>query len=726
MSVGGLLVASARLPVTLARRSDGWEAVPSAGGLVAALNMVLERSPFQWFGWPGTFVPESEHEAVRRELRRYSSTPVFVAEGDMQGFHQNYSNQTLWPLLHGRVDRARFDLEGWHAFRAVSEVFADSLCAALAPNDAVWIHDYQLSLVPQLLRERGVENPIGFFLHTPFPAAEVFRALPQREAVLRGLLGADLVGFQSHEFAGHFRQAAARLAGASIEGSSLRVGDRIVDVGALPVGIDPDEIRGMGESREARQELASLQTTYAGRRIVVGVDRFDYTKGIPEKLRAFETMLERYPRLRQRVVLIQVAQPSRMAVEEYQQLKRDVDELVGRINGRFGSASFTPVVYVSQSISRERIMGLYRAADVALLTPLVDGMNLVALEYVAAKKDRPASLVLSEFTGAAQYLAGARLVNPHDALQVSDVLADCLEGQPPNVEAFRNMRRFVDENTASRWADGFLDRLRAAGTRPRATGEPLLLDTSPLLERLRAANTPVILVGEGAVLSSDGLPSSPNLGALGALADLIGVCGVSRRSREAVESWGLPPRLSWLAEYGTVVRDAQGQWSPQDADSDGDLRELVEPVLREFVRHTPGSAVEFRPRVALWHCGSAGMECAALQTSILIPLLEERLRGTPYIVGRSRRAVEVRHVSLDVPHALRRFSECYPDADFVLCLADPRVDGALVRRASSEFGKRVFCLSVSGPSRLADAWITGPEMLPELLRRLKERLGSEA
>ena len=708
---GGLIVASARLPVTLSRRSDGWEAIPSVGGLVAALGLVMERSPFQWLGWPGTFVPDSEQGAVVRELQRHRSRPVFIAQDDIEGFYQSFSNQTLWPLLHNRLDRTRFEVGGWSGFHAANSAFCAAILKVATEDDVVWVHDYQLSLVPQMLRTLGAKFPIGFFLHTPFPPADTFRHLPQRAAMLEGILGADLVGFQSHEYAGHFRQASVRLVGASCCDEGLQLRDRFIDVATLPIGIDPQEIRELAGSRGARQELSTLQTTYAGRKIIAGVDRFDYTKGIPEKLRAFEALLERYPRLRQRVVLIQVTQPSRTTVGEYQQLKREVDELVGRINGRFGSSSFMPVVHVNQTMSRERIVGLYRAADYALVTPLADGMNLVALEYVAARGDRGGILILSEFTGAAQFLSGARLVNPHDSVRTADILAECLDTPPQATDSFASMRRYVTENTVSVWAEAYVEKLKCSGkARVHEVGR-FLAEKSPFVARLATAGAPIVVFGDSAILDPDGLLLDASVAALIALSRNIDTYGVSRKSLGTIDAWNLPTTLNWLAQWGTAHRVGGEGWAALGVVDSAEIRELTEPVLKEFVRHTPGSALCYKSGSAIWHCSGANPQFAALQSSLLIPILEERLRGHPYVVERHRRSVEIRHSALSMQEAVSRLSTLRPTADWLLFFGDPAFDSALFAAIGATFSDRVLRISVAGPSRIADAWLDGSDEL---------------
>lgn len=725
MITRGLIVASARLPVALAQHQQRWEAEPSPGGLVTALVWVARSRQFRWFGWPGTYVPEAAHDEVRAELARHGSEPVFIAQGDIEGFHQSFSNQTLWPLFHNRVNRTRFDVGGWESYRAVNEAFADAIAAAVSPSDVIWVHDYQLTLVPAMLRRRGMANPIGFCLHIPFPSTETYRNLPEREPVLEGMLGADLIGFHTHEYATNFRAAAVRVLGADLTQDGIRLGGRRTRVAALPIGIDPDEITRMRESREARQELASLQTTYAGRKIIVGVDRFDYTKGIVEKLRAFELLLETQPRWRQRVVLIQVAAPSRMTVSEYQQLKREVDELVGRINGRYGSSSFMPVVYVNQSVSRERLTGLYRAADVALITPVRDGMNLVALEYVAARAERGGTLILSEFTGAAHCLPGARLVNPYNTAQLAQTLATCLEHPCTSSEQFRHMLRFVLENTASAWAERFLGLLEQSVGEARLPPEKLALRAASELERIRAARRPLVLLGDGALQvaaagAAEGAPDARSLRMVRALSTQVDTYVVSSRTSQSLTEWFGSAGTGLVSEHSLALRAPGGEWESLYQVELGELRNLVDPLLGDFVRLTPGSAVEYRASGAIWHIQSAESDHANLQARELLALLEDRLRGKPYTVHRCRRSVEIRPRGLSKAEAVARILGRHPDADWVLVAGDDISDDAMLRAVKSSEGQRVLVCAVGACSLGIGAWVESPDVLLDEIESLIE------
>jgi len=718
-----LIVASARLPVTMSRRQDGWEVQKSTGGLVTALKSVAERRPFTWLGWPGAFVAENERAVVARELARHGSAPVFLGKSLIEGFYESFSNRVLWPLFHNLTERSHFDAAGWKAYQQANEMFADAILDVVEPGDVVWVHDYQLCLVPELLRRRGLRCPVGFFLHIPFPSAETYRTLPSREDILKGLLGADLVGFHTYEYVSHFRQACLRVLGLESEPETIRVQARRVHLGVLPIGIEPAEIRDMALGREARQELAALQSAYAGKRIIVGVDRLDYTKGILEKLSALQELLRAHPKWRQRVVLIQIAAPSRTGVDEYKQLKRDVDELVGSINGRYGSPSSVPVIYINQSVSRERLVGLYQAAEIALITPVRDGMNLVALEYVAARGDRGGTLILSEFAGAAHCLPGARLVNPFNVAEVATALAETLEGERPSSEAFRHMLSFVNENTATRWANRFLDQLEATGSDLRPA-RILDVTASPLAERVRRAERPLVLLDYDGTLRSyvldpkQALPDAPILETLDALAKVATVYIVTGRSSDTLDAWFGDLPIGLVAEHGLAVKPPYGQWEPRVNVSGAALARLVQPLFQDFVRRTPGSAIEIKKAGIAWHYRASDPEFATFQANDLLTQLEDVLRRRPYGVLKGNRVIEVRHQSVTKGQALLHLLAQHADADFLFCAGDDRTDEEMMEAIPAAWRKKAITCWVGARNAQAEYWVDSNVALLDQLSAL--------
>jgi trehalose 6-phosphate synthase len=456
-----LVVLANRLPVTKSR--GGW--APAAGGLVTALQPLLAERPGTWIGWDGGAhdVPR-QIEGLAAELR-----PVELSRREVEDYYHGFSNRTLWPLLHGAVEQPVFERRWWHAYRAVNERFA----AAPLPQGSplLWVHDYHLLLAPRLLRERAPEVPIGFFLHVPFPAPELYARLPWRTRLLDGLLGADLVAFHTEEYRDNFARSCARLRDdVSVDGDALVLADgRRVRTAAHPISIDAAAFAAEAAGPRVERSLAALRRQFAGRRVLLGVDRLDYTKGIIERLRAIELLLELRPEHRGRLAFVQIAVPSRGEVREYRELRSAVEELVGRINGRFTEpGQDVPVHYLYRGITRERLLAYYRLADVALVTPLRDGMNLVAKEFVVAQgaADGAGVLILSEFTGAAEQLRGSLLCNPFDLDGTVGTIELALELEEDDRRGrIERLSATVHEQDVFWWARHELDAIEDAARR---------------------------------------------------------------------------------------------------------------------------------------------------------------------------------------------------------------------------------------------------------------------
>ncbi|MDB4928148.1 MAG: Alpha,alpha-trehalose-phosphate synthase, partial [Myxococcaceae bacterium] len=456
-----LLIASNRLPVTFHVEGDRVDVAPSAGGLATALRGPHERGDGLWFGWPGELAEATpaQRAEVDAELAARRLVPIDLSAAEVARYYDGFSNGAVWPLFHYSLDKVRLEAaEDWAAYQRVNQRFAEAIAAQLRPGDLVWVHDYHLMLVPEYLRRLAPGARIGFFLHIPFPTSDVFRILPWREEVLRGLLGADLLGFHTGEYLANFARAAARVLATDLDVDAIRWADHSVRLGVFPIGIDAAAFA--ADSPAVDAELAKLREGAAGRRVVLGVDRLDYTKGILRRLLAFERLLAGDPALAERVQLLQIGVPSREAIDSYAELRQQVNELVGRINAAHGSPSRAPVHFLYRSVTFAQLVALYRAADVMLVTPLRDGMNLVAKEYCAARADGGGVLVLSEFAGAADELREALIVNPYDLAAVERTLGAALE-MPEEERRLRmgRLHRRVLEGDVARWYRGFTDAL---------------------------------------------------------------------------------------------------------------------------------------------------------------------------------------------------------------------------------------------------------------------------
>jgi trehalose 6-phosphate synthase/phosphatase len=476
-----LIVVSNRLPHLLEKQDGGWVLKPGSGGLVTALLPVLRDRGGVWIGWPGV---TDEVPNVREVLQGvsggtgYTFEPVLLSQDEIDKYYHGYSNETIWPLFHDLQSQANFDPAYWPVYVEVNAKFGRALAATAHYGDFVWIHDYQLMDVARHAREAGCASDLAFFLHIPFPSPDIFLKLPERLKVLQSLLAYDLVGFQTMRDRRNFVQCVRLLIrNARVGGQgnlqTIRVGEREMRVGNFPIGIDAAGYAARAKAPEVKARVDQMHARYGPRQMVLGVDRLDYTKGVPQRLAAFANLLERYPDLQGRISLFQVVVPSRVGIASYDELKAEIDRMVGEINGRYSQLGWAPIHYYYRNLPPTDLLAFYRAADIALITPLKDGMNLVAKEFCACSLEEHSVLILSQFAGAAAQLGRAALVvNPYDVEQTADALHDAFHMRAAERRyRMKRLRRNVREQNIFWWVDSFI---RAATHRE--------LDDFPVLE----------------------------------------------------------------------------------------------------------------------------------------------------------------------------------------------------------------------------------------------------
>jgi trehalose 6-phosphate synthase/phosphatase len=685
-----LIVISNRLPASLRAASNGWRVEKSSGGLATAMNPILRRRGGVWIGWPGDSTGIGDlkrQEIVERWKAEDGLVSVELPPDIAEHFYEGYSNQTLWPLFHHFPSRLTFDPKGWAAYRSANMRFRDAVAGQYRPGDLLWVHDYQLMLLPRLLREALPGAAIGFFLHIPFPSSEVFRVLPEREELLEGVLGADLVAFHTYSYLQHFRSCLRRVLGAESRLDEAEVGGRTVRLEALPIGIAPAAFTDLLRKPEVERRIQELRTRYQNRQLVLAVDRMDYTKGIPERLRTFRRLLERNPELRSKVVLLQIAVPSRERIFSYEALRRQVNELVGEINGQFATPNWTPVQYIRRGISRAELVALYAVADVAWVSPLRDGMNLVAKEYVACKTGQDGVLVLSEFAGAAEGMGEAVIVNPNDEERTAAAVESALL-LPPG-ERRRRMEALqegVNRNNVFAWSEEFLAVLRnaAANRGDSPLDRPPRLDVPTMLAAYRRARKRLLLLDyDGTLVGYYDRPedAAPPPEVLNILTSLVSrpensVIILSGRSRGDLERWFGGVDGLWLAaEHGALLRRAGSiQWEPLRPDYSRQWLERVRPVLQHFVNRTRGSFIEEKEFSLVWHYRMSELRFSDWLAQELVAMLEDMLAETELRAIRGRKIVEIRPGWLHKGAVAKRFVELCGPAEFQLAVGDDRTD----------------------------------------------------
>jgi len=720
---------SLRLPLTMRHAAGTWTASPSAGGLVAALGPLAQQLDAQWIGWPGD-APDAEEPARRAVLDDWERDRGFVAV-DLEpqlthGFYDGYSNATLWPLLHGFPGRIEFDSRTSAAYESANQRFAEAVVQRYRPGDLIWVHDYQLALVPELVRRRLPDARIGLFLHVPFPAAEIFRILPDRARVLEGMLGADLIGFQTHGHAHEFRRAVLEILGRSSRLGRIELGGRTVAVAALPIGIVVSEWDKLLAQQKVATRIAERTEAKVGRRVILAVDRLDYTKGLPERLHAYRELLRTRPHWRERVQLVQVAVPSRERIPHYAELRRSVSELVGEINGELGTADWTPVAYLRRSVPPAELAVLYATADVAWVAPLQDGMNLVAKEYVACQAGRDGVLLLSEFAGAARELGEAIRVNPYDIAGSAEAVDRALTmGRDERIARQVALLERVRRNDAATWSSRFLDALRAA-VAARVLATPEAPAERDILDAARAAGRRALYLDYDGTLvpiaarPADAAPTPEVRDALRRLAanPANRVVLLSGRPAEELESWfGNIDGLWLVAEHGALIRDPGADaWRPRHPEASIEWKAHIRSILDHVTDRAPGSFIEDKRYGLAWHYRLADQEFAGFLAGELVGLLEQQLAGTDLAVLWGRKVVEVRHAWANKGEAAWAIRSRGEPPAFELAMGDDQTDEDLFDRLPST----AWTIHVGRGASHARARLANPDAALRLLVRLAD------
>lgn len=729
-SAGRLFLVSNRLPVTLSRGDGGLQAQLSAGGLATGLVGLHQESGGGWIGWPGLTTPDGSLDAeVEAALRARDLIGVGLSEEEHRRYYQKLSNQCIWPLFHYFKERMHFDEADWDAYVAINRRFADAVLAEVEPRDVVFVQDFHLMLLPAMLREAMPDLRIGFFLHIPFPSSEVFRVFPRREELLRGVLGADDIAFHTMGYLRHFRSSVSHLLGLECRTTSIDLGDRTVHLDARPLPIDgwrwaPGEPAEEARINAYRKELRAMAD---GRRLILGVERMDYTKGIPERLLALRDFLAADPARVDEVLMVQVAVPSRAEVDDYRELKDEVDRLAGSINSAYGRPGRQPLHYLYQSVAPWQLRALYREADVALVTPLRDGLNLVAKEYVASRHEDDGVLVLGESTGAAWELGEALRVNPYDPDAMHRALIRALAMEPEEQRRrMAPMRARVMGIDVERWARECLATIRSSHRVGPPPAELAAAPETALLEHWREGADPALLLldydGTLQPFASRPEQAEPDPELLALLTELarlpqVLTYAVSGRPPEVLDAWLGATGIGLIGEHGAFHRPPGGTAFLAAVDAASlDWREDVREILEQFVARVPGSLIEEKAVGLTWHYREADPVLGAWQARELFQHLGELLPDQGVQVMRGNKVIEVRPAQVSKGEAARELIADLPAAEgrFILAAGDDVTDESLFRALPES----AWTLLVGSRKSRARFRLADPAALRGLLARL--------
>jgi len=659
-----IIIVSNRLPLQVKTDGDSINVIPSVGGLATGMKSVHRDSNGVWVGWSGltdeeisTDMQHNVDEAVQKE----QCVGVNLTEDDIQHYYYGFSNRTLWPLFHYFLEYTEFEKEAWESYKRVNEKFAKVVIDQIEEGDKVWIHDYQLLLLPQMIKAEKPDVPIGFFLHIPFPSYEIFRTFPKRKEILEGMLGSDLIGFHTYDYERHFLSSVKRIAKEEVKFNKITHDNRIIKVDSFPMGIDYKKFE---DAAKDNQKQSSRQKTEVQRRLdehlkesdsakmVLSIDRLDYTKGIPNRIRAFEYFLNKYPEYKEKIRLIMLAVPSRSQVPQYRKLKRETDELVGRINGQFSTVSWTPIWYFFRTMPFENLIDLYTSSDVALITPVRDGMNLVAKEYVATRTDQTGVLVLSEMTGASKEMGEALQINPFNFEEIADTLKKAIE-MPKAEQKSRmlSLQKRISRYSVERWAEEFMTALDSSQNVSQYIQAERLdqKNQNKIKSSIKQSKATLMFLDYDGTLvehsneyTDDAKPDKELTNLLEDLSKMpnMEICITSGRDKDTLDQWFSNEKYRLISDHGVFYRK-HNIWTELEV-LNTDWMEDVIPVLETFVDRTPRSSLEQKQFSLVWHYRNVDVEMAEKRVVEINTVLTSFISNTDLTVMNGNKVLQIK------------------------------------------------------------------------------------
>ncbi|GJM16805.1 MAG: bifunctional alpha,alpha-trehalose-phosphate synthase (UDP-forming)/trehalose-phosphatase [Thermodesulfobacteriota bacterium] len=657
------------------------------GGLVTGVSSLDMTQEQIWIGWPGItlsgFSTKSDSMELKEKLSEQNYRPVFLKRNDFENYYQGFCNEVIWPLFHYFAQYANYQKKYWDSYKRVNEAFSKEVLEVANDDDVIWIHDYHLMLLPGLIRKKMPKVKIGFFLHIPFPSSEIFRLIPWCAELLDGLLGSDLIGFHTFDYARHFLESVRRVLGYEHTLGQITLGNHAVKVDTFPMGIDYEKFSHAPEKDEVQTSISKFRENIKkDYKVILSIDRLDYTKGIPERLEAFDYFLDKNPNYKGKVIFIVVAVPSRIEVEHYRLLKEQVDNLAGRINGKHGTIGWTPILYMYRSFDFVDLIALYSIADVLFLTPLRDGMNLVAKEYVAARKNEDGVLILGEMAGTAKELGEALIINPNDLHGTADALKKAIT-MPADEQKRRmiSMRGRLKRYDVKRWAHDFMDRVNQIKEVQRQLISKGLSQSrkNKLLQNYQKSKRALFLLDyDGTLMPFNERPEKVKpdrelKGLLGSLCSNSGnhVVVISGRDRKTLDKWVSNISNALVAEHGVWIKEKKS-WETLEMLSD-EWKAEIRPILEVFVDRTPGSFIEEKDFSLVWHFRKVDPALAIVRLGELKDVLLHITANLNVGVLEGNKVVEVKDTGINKGKATMSWL-AKAKWDFILSIGDDWTD----------------------------------------------------
>ena len=732
--MGKNIIVSNRLPIRISKLNNSFEFTTTTGGLATGMKSFHSENNSLWIGWPGIGIDEIDNnvwDTLNTSLKKGGFYPVNLNNSEINDFYFGLPNKCLWPLFHYFIEYSVFSKAHWETYVAINQKFAAAVLENISAGDTVWIHDYQLLLCPKIIKDLRPDVTVGFFLHIPFPSFEIFRTFPEREALLEGVLGADLIGFHTYDYQRHFLSSVKRILRLEVNFNKITLGIREIVVNTFPMGIDYEKFnvaakvqltKKNSRKSELKKQIERHKKSSKNSKLILSIDRLDYTKGVINRIKAFEMFLKSHPQYLEKVRLIMLTVPSRSNVPEYKQLKRDTDEIVGRVNGEFATVNWTPIWYYYRSMSFEDLIDLYSNADIAMITPIRDGMNLVAKEYVATRINNDGVLILSEMAGASKELFQALVVNPFDINSMSEAIYKALN-MPLEEQQQRNisMRKRLSRYTVQRWADDFMSALNT---------EPQNMDNNPILridlsvsnEILKAyknaKNRLLLLDYDGTLVEFNEKPNlaipSPQL--LKTIEKLIqqpntDVVIISGRDQLFLDKWFGKMKLTLVAEHGYFIKNEK--WTEKLNNNKEWIQNLL-PIFNSFTDRTPGTFVEEKQNSLVWHYRKTDPELANNRAVELKTVIKSLAPESISLMDMDK-AIEITNSQFNKGTAVSDIIS-KKNYDFTLCIGDDVTDENMFINLNEE----AYTLKVGKKTTAAKYYIKNPVEVKKLLKLLAD------
>ncbi len=727
------IIISNRLPLQISIDNNHLQVVPSVGGLATGLKSFHKEGDSIWIGWSGLTaeeIPEELQAEVALKAREEKCIAVNFTSEEIDGFYYGFSNRSIWPLFHYFMEYTEWETGQWEMYKKVNQKYADVVLEHYEEGDNIWVHDYQLLLVPNMIRKEQPEATIGFFNHIPFPSYEVFRTMPWREEILRGMLGADLIGFHTFDYERHFLSSVSRILRLQVNFNEVSLPERLVKVDSFPMGIDyrKFEEAALNNSENITEDQSELQRRLDHHReaapnakLILSIDRLDYTKGIANRIRAFEYFLDKYPQFVEKIRLVMLAVPSRSEVPQYQLLKKEIDELVGRINGKYSTVSWTPIWYFYRSMPFENLIDLYTSADIALLTPIRDGMNLVAKEYIATRTDQTGVLILSEMAGAAEEMNEALLINPNNFEEIADTIKQAIE--MPKAEQIRRnkqLQKRLKRYGVEKWAADFMKALLRTGENRQSSKAKEI--SSGIKENIlnnfkNAENRILFLDYDGTLVDFVDTPdqAKPDEELINIIKKLNSIKNtklviISGRDKETLGTWWKKIPVELIAEHGVWVRKSNKEWRLNE-NVQNNWMEAVRPVIETFVDRTPGTFIEEKNYSLAWHYRKADPDLGERRANELSTVLKDLISNHGLSVLEGNKVLEIKSSGVNKGKAANKIL-IKNKYDFIFGIGDDWTDEYLFQ----ELPEDAFTVKVGLKKTSATYYIDGTKKVRALLQ----------